>query len=583
MVRLTAFMLFIFGYAYPFEKCLKLFKNEHLLEAQHCFSSIKHNHPLYPYSLYYRILISTIYEDSYTKLLKEMENHKNTVIYSYTHLYLSSIIRFKSREKGKEFLKKVNAGALERDDLPFYQFLKAFYSDSKKEQEKLIKKYSYERFYGYPVFLKMADRLSENVIYSAVDSMIRKRMYKRAFKSLKFVEDSDKKRLYLTVLNGRLRQFDKAFAYLVKLPEKYRAKASYTLIRLNPEYSLQLALFQMLKETKNSQLTIKAADYMMKKSFYRKKWKDFNYFSEFIPPSSPLYADRVWYRFLRLYTQGKKLNAGRYLEKNLKHFKDKDMVYYWLYLAFKDGNSKKALSYLKKASSVKYVSFYALRAREKLGKKLFKVKYINPSDRNDPVLRMISRLKKVDYKWAYREAVFYRKKGDKTALASIFPEATAVYFSTNRYISHLSYPKPYRYINDENITYAIMRRESFFNPYAVSISNAVGLMQIIPPTARWISKKLKDRDFDITHLFIPEKNIQYGVWYIKHLNRQFKGNIFYLMAAYNSGPTNVKKVLKRNKIQNIEEFIELIPFRETRYYVKYVYTNYRAYQYLYGK
>ena len=581
MVRIILSVLLLFGYVYSFERCLELFKNEELLKAERCFNSVKKDHPLYPYSLYYRVLISSVYDGDYSGLLNEMEKYRDMAVYSYTYLYLASTDRYGNRKRGGKFLEKVNPQALDRDDLPFYTFLKAFYSGNKKDMEKLIGKYGYERFYGYPMFLKNADKLSEKLIYQAVDSMVRKRMYRRALKSLGFVKDSDKKRLYLAVLNGRLRQFDEAFSYLVKLPEKYRAKASYTLIRLNPEYSLQLALFQILKETKNRELTIRAADYMMKRAFYRKKWKDFGYFAGFIPEVSPLYADRVWYRFLRLYTQGKKTTAGRYLEKNLRYFKDKETVYYWLYLAFKNSSRKKAMGYLKKAASVKKVSFYAIRAREKLGKKLFKVKNIKTSSKDEPVLRMISWLKKLDYRWAYREAVFYRKKGDKKALASVFPEATAIYFSSDRYVSTLSHPKPFISINDENITYAIMRRESFFNPYAVSVSNAVGLMQIIPPTAKWISKRIKDRDFDITQLFVPEKNIQYGVWYIKYLNRQFKGNIFYLMAAYNCGPANVRKVLRKNRIKNIEEFIELIPFRETRYYVKYVYTNYRVYQHLY--
>jgi len=581
MVKVFFFVLVVFSYSYAFEKCIDFFEKEEFSKAEKCFSLIREDNPLYPYSLYYRILISGIYDTDYEPYLKRIEKFRETAVYNYAYLYLASIHRFKDREKGKRFLKKINVKALNRDDLPFFHFLKMFYSHNKKALEEFIKRYSYERFYGYPAFLKVVQNLPKKRIYSAIDSMTKKRMYKRALKSLRFAKDSNRKRLYLALLNGKLRRFDLAFGYLVKLPSKYKSRAAYTLIRLNPEYSLQLALFQILKETGNKELTIRAADYLMKRAFYREKWNDFTYFSKFIPASSPLFADSVWYRFLRLYKQGKKRKAAVYLEKNLRYFKDKDMVYYWLYLAYMEKNRKKAVGYLKKAASVDKVSFYAVRAKEKLGWKPFKVENVKIQFRKDPVLQMISRLRKINYRWAYTEAVFYRKTGDKKMLASVFPEVTAIYFSSKERISYLSYPKPFRNINDENITYAIMRRESFFNPYAVSISNAVGLMQIIPPTAKWISRKLNDRDFDITQLFIPEKNIQYGVWYIKHLNRQFKGNIFYLMAAYNCGPANVKKVLRKNKIKNIEEFIEFIPFRETRYYVKYVYTNYRAYQYLY--
>jgi soluble lytic murein transglycosylase len=126
-----------------------------------------------------------------------------------------------------------------------------------------------------------------------------------------------------------------------------------------------------------------------------------------------------------------------------------------------------------------------------------------------------------------------------------------------------------------------MRRESFFNPYIISVANAVGLMQIIPPTAKWIAKKKRDKNFDIVMLFEPEKNIDYGSWLLDYLKDYWNGNIYYTVASYNGGQKSVKMALKGNKFSNIEEVIELIPYRETRYYVKYVYTNYKAYQQLY--
>jgi len=140
-----------------------------------------------------------------------------------------------------------------------------------------------------------------------------------------------------------------------------------------------------------------------------------------------------------------------------------------------------------------------------------------------------------------------------------------------------SFPRPFQYITNEDIVYAIMRQESLFYPYAVSRSNAIGLMQIMPKTGKWIAMKLGDTDFDVSDLFIPEINIKYGSWYIKYLIRRFNGNIFYAIASYNGGPGRVKKFIKKHKIRDIAEFIEFFPLQETRNYVKQVYINYIYY------
>ncbi|NPA58344.1 MAG: lytic transglycosylase domain-containing protein [Aquificae bacterium] len=570
------------SYGYSFEKCLALFKNEELLKAEKCFSQTDKNDILYPYSLYYRIIVKTVYDEDISHLLKEMDRFRDTAVYSYTNLYLSSIYRHRDGKAGKVFLRKVNKKALDKDDLPFYQFLRAVYLKNREEQVHLATKYGYERFYGYPSFLKMAKKLSNREIFRAVDGMIKKRMYRRAFKSLSFARESTTKDLYMALMYGRFGNFKKAFYYLEKLPDSMKGRVIYRLLLYHPKYGTKKKLFRRLVELGEDWYVEKAANYFLKKNFYRRNWKEFDYFSSFIPPNSKYYTNRVWFNFLKLYITGRKGEAGRYLERKIKHFQDKDMIYYWLYLAYRDIDGKKSGRYLKKAAAVNRVSFYSVRAREKLGKELFRIKKVHIPDRKDRRLELIKKLKYTDYYWAYREADLYNKMGSRLLLSKVFPEITAIYYVSRVHISKLSYPKPFSHINNRNITYAVMRRESFFNPYVVSVANAVGLMQIIPPTAKWIAKKKKDYDFDITHLFIPEINIDYGVWYIDYLNRLFDGNIFYQVAAYNGGPGTVKKVLRKNRIRTMEEFIELHPYTETRHYVKYVYTNYKAYQYLYG-
>ena len=582
MKKLILIFLIIFTQSYPFDRCIDLFNKEEFKISYQCFKKIDKDNPLYPYGVYFRILIDSFYERKIS-YIKELEDFKNTAIYSYTYLYLASINRFKNPKKALVEFKKIDKDAIFKDDLPFYYYLekeilKRLGKNYREIEKELATEYPYNRFYGFKTLKEKIDKLSEKDLYKAVDSLISKRMYKRALQVLKNIKDSDRKNLYKAVLYGSLRKFDRAFRYIPILPEKYRSKAAYRLIRLNPPYPLQSALFQILKETKNRDLTIRAADYMMKRAFYKGKRKDFHYFSLFIPKKSPLYSDVVWYRFLDKYMKNRK-KAGYYLEKNIRFFKQKERVYYWLYLSFKNNNRKKAIRYLKKTASLNGYSFYTVRAREKLYKKPFKI--TDPPVKKEDNLKMLKALKDRLYKFAYIEGKYYlKKKKDINSLASVMPELTARFFSKNGDISTLSHPKPFR-TEKSDFVYAFMRRESFFDPYAISVSNAVGLMQIIPPTAKWIAKKRNDKNFDITQLFIPEKNIDYGRWYINYLMKKFKKNIFYVMASYNCGETNVKKVIRRYKIKEPEEFIEFLPFRETRYYVKYVYTNFVAYKNIY--
>lgn len=583
MKKIIFSVLILFAYSYSFENCVNLFYAEKLQKSYNCFKKIDRNDPVYPYALYFRVLIDSFFERE-IDYIKDIENFKNTAIYSYTYLYLASVHRFINPQKAFSELKKVDPDALLKDDLPFYHYLKMELlkktgKNYKDTQKKLITKYPYDRFYGFRTLTKKINRLSEKDLYTAIDSLISKRMFKRALYLLEKLQDSPKKNLYRAILYGSLRRFDRAFGYILKLPEDLRAKASYRLIRLNPPYSVQSALFQILKETKNKDLTVKAADFIMKRAFYRGKKEDFYYFSLFIPEKSPFYSDVVWYKFLEKYIKNRNI-AGKYLEKNARFFKQKDRVYYWLYLSFKKSNKKKAVEYLRKTASLSGYSFYIVRAREKLGKKLFKIS--DPPVVKENRLDMLKILKTSLYKFAYIEGRYLLKKTkDIKPVASVMPELTARHFSNRNYVSPLSHPKPFTQIEKNDLVYAIMRRESFFDPYAISRSNAVGLMQIIPPTAKWISKKKKDKKFDITQLFLPEKNIEYGRWYINYLMKKFKKNIFYVMASYNCGERNVKKVLNKYRITEPEEFIEFLPFRETRYYVKYVYTNFVAYKSMY--
>lgn len=134
---------------------------------------------------------------------------------------------------------------------------------------------------------------------------------------------------------------------------------------------------------------------------------------------------------------------------------------------------------------------------------------------------------------------------------------------------------------NQNWIYGIARQESAFMHDARSSAGATGLMQLMPATAKGISRKMRVR-FNQRNLIKPDYNIHLGSGYLKQLAKRFNNNKVLATAAYNAGPTNVKRWLKRNQ-GPIDQWIENIPFSETREYVKRVLTYSVIYSYRLGQ
>jgi soluble lytic murein transglycosylase len=129
------------------------------------------------------------------------------------------------------------------------------------------------------------------------------------------------------------------------------------------------------------------------------------------------------------------------------------------------------------------------------------------------------------------------------------------------------------------IILAIMKRESAFRKDAVSSAGAVGLMQMLPDTAQSVDPNMKARS-----LTEPDSNIKVASAYIRSLIKKYDGNIIYVLASYNAGEDALARW--RNwygKQYSDVEFIENIPYLETRNYVKAVLSNYYMYSALYEK
>lgn len=134
---------------------------------------------------------------------------------------------------------------------------------------------------------------------------------------------------------------------------------------------------------------------------------------------------------------------------------------------------------------------------------------------------------------------------------------------------------------DPYLILSVMKAESAFQRFAISRANAMGLMQIIKPTALFITSRLPVESFEINDLFLPEINIRMGTWYLKYLLDTFY-ELVPAISAYNAGPENVKKWCSLHGHRPTVDFVELIPFQETHQYVKRVIRFYGIYRNLYA-
>ncbi len=134
---------------------------------------------------------------------------------------------------------------------------------------------------------------------------------------------------------------------------------------------------------------------------------------------------------------------------------------------------------------------------------------------------------------------------------------------------------------DPLLVSAIIRVESKFNPQALSQKGAIGLMQIMPSTGEWAAEQMGIQEFESSLLHDPEMNIRIGTWYISSLQKEFEGDMFLVIAAYNGGRGKVKQWLEQEIWDGGEETISNIPFPETRQFVRKVVDNYRKYKKIY--
>ena len=121
---------------------------------------------------------------------------------------------------------------------------------------------------------------------------------------------------------------------------------------------------------------------------------------------------------------------------------------------------------------------------------------------------------------------------------------------------------------DLSVIYGVMRRESLFDPLAHSRVGALGLMQLMPSTARRVAKSLGMKRPKQDDILSVQNNIELGTRYFRSVLNRFENNVSLAAAAYNAGPRNVKRWLPEKETLPADLWVETVPFKETRNYVQ---------------
>lgn len=181
-----------------------------------------------------------------------------------------------------------------------------------------------------------------------------------------------------------------------------------------------------------------------------------------------------------------------------------------------------------------------------------------------------------------------------SAIATLYFAPMRSQFGLNgvRFLWEYSYPKAYdAFVTPQaeknkiprELVWSIIRAETQYRKEAISPVGAIGLMQFMPHTGRQIAKLSEFGQFKVSDLLEPKNSIHLGAFYLARLMKMFKEKVPLTAAAYNAGPHRVQSWLYSFGGLEMDEFIEHIPFLETRNYVKRVVSFFYVYQSLYGE
>jgi soluble lytic murein transglycosylase len=344
-------------------------------------------------------------------------------------------------------------------------------------------------------------------------------------------------------------------------------------------------------------------------------------------PSSHWHAAWLNYR-LRQYPE-----AARLMDEQIMNYPAGAQVpgaLYWRGRLYEDveQNFSQALNYYSKLNERYANSYYAILARQRIAEigqradappapALASVPAVDDPEltdvlpENDPHLikaRLLANASLNEYirpeiqlsetsdEWgAFAEAEIYESFGEDTRALQAMKRSKIPFFSLQVKDApidywHLLLPRPYwpdlesdARANglDPYLVAALIRQESEFNPGAVSGKNAYGLMQLLPSVGKSLSKKDGQRHFSTNELLNPTINLQLGTQDLRKSIDHYGGQVEYALAAYNAGDTPVHQWMSTNNYKDIAEWVESIPYSETRDYVQAILRNRELYREVY--
>jgi soluble lytic murein transglycosylase len=134
---------------------------------------------------------------------------------------------------------------------------------------------------------------------------------------------------------------------------------------------------------------------------------------------------------------------------------------------------------------------------------------------------------------------------------------------------------------DPYLVASLIRQESEFNAAAISYANAYGLMQLLPAVGKETAKQIKFKHYSTADLLDPASNLKLGSAYFKAMVNEYNGQVEYALAAYNAGINRVAEWRATGTYRDIPEFVESIPFTQTREYVQAIMRNRVMYKKIY--
>ncbi|HUS18762.1 MAG TPA: transglycosylase SLT domain-containing protein, partial [Terriglobales bacterium] len=200
-------------------------------------------------------------------------------------------------------------------------------------------------------------------------------------------------------------------------------------------------------------------------------------------------------------------------------------------------------------------------------------------------------------KWVVGEMVKLQQDAGKPHIAlQTLKRAYPAYFAIDvgslpRPMLETLFPRPYwpdLKVNaaanslDPYLIASLIRQESEFNPLAVSHANAYGLMQLLPTVGKKLAKEVKLKPFSTARLLEPQANIRLGTRYFRQMIDGNGGTVEYALAAYNAGSNRVSDWRASGNFKDMPEFVESIPFTETREYVQAIVRNVELYKRIYA-